>query len=297
MATQLLSSSRSAASAPPNVRTNRPTRSVGDWLALIALFLLLLGMLSPFLLVALNAFKTQADYSNYGPFSLPQAINLQNIVDYWNRVDFTNKLLNSTFISLSVAILAVIISLLNGFALGIGKIKGRFFFLIFFMMVITIPNESLAYPLYYFAKLLKIYDTQFSVILIFTVLQSAFGTYLLSSLLSAFPKELIEGAILDGCNKVQLLFRVVAPIIMPSLYVLFTFFFIWTWNEFFLPLIFLISNNKQTVPIAIAINQGQYGMNVTVQSASALLGILPCLVFFLLFQRTLTRGITAGSIK
>ena len=84
---------------------------------------------------------------------------------------------------------------------------------------------------------------------------------------------------------------------MPSLSVLFTFFFIWTWNEFFLPLIFLISNSKQTVPIAIAINQGQYGMNVTVQSASALLGILPCIVFFVLFQRTLTRGITAGSIK
>ena len=296
MATHILTS-QPVTSKPMPIRADRPKRGLGDWLALIALFLLLLGMLAPFLLVLLNAFKTEADYSNYGPFSLPQSIYLQNIIDYWNRVDFTNKLLNSLFISLSVAVLAVIVSLLNGFALGIGKIKGRFFFLVFFMMAITIPNESLAYPLYYFAKLLKIYDTQFSVILIFTVLQSAFGTYLLSSLLSAFPKEIIEGAILDGCNKFQLLFRVVAPISMPSLSVLFTFFFIWTWNEFFLPLIFLISNSKQTVPIAIAINQGQYGMNVTVQSASALLGILPCIVFFVLFQRTLTRGITAGSIK
>jgi raffinose/stachyose/melibiose transport system permease protein len=79
--------------------------------------------------------------------------------------------------------------------------------------------------------------------------------------------------------------------------VLFVFFFIWTWNEFFLPLILLVSSSKQTVPIAIATLQGQHNMDVTTSSASALLGMLPCLVFFFLFQRTLTRGVTAGSIK
>jgi raffinose/stachyose/melibiose transport system permease protein len=101
----------------------------------------------------------------------------------------------------------------------------------------------------------------------------------------------------DGCNKLQLLVRIVAPVSLPSLSVLFTFFFIWTWNEFFLPLIMLISNSKQTVPLAIAILQGQHNMDATTTSASALLGILPCILFFLLFQRTLTRGITAGAIK
>jgi raffinose/stachyose/melibiose transport system permease protein len=296
MANQLLVANRAVESDSLN-KVRPAHRGIGDWLALAALLALLIVMLSPFFLVALNAVKDEADYSNYGPFSLPQSVNLQNIVDYWNRVDFTNKLVNSTVISLAVAVFAVLLSLLNGFALGIGKIKGRYFFLLFFMLAITLPNEALAYPLYYFAKLFKIYDTQFSVILIFTVLQSAFGTYLLSSLLNSFPKELVEGAFIDGCNKLQLLFRVIVPIVMPSLLVLFTFFFIWTWNEFFLPLIFLISNSKQTVPIAIAINQGQYQMNVTVQSASALLGVLPCILFFILFQRTLTRGITAGAIK
>jgi raffinose/stachyose/melibiose transport system permease protein len=296
MANQLLAPS-TAVPTDSLRKASASRRSVVDWLALLSLFALLLVMLAPFALVALNAVKTEAEYSNYGPFALPQSINLQSIVDYWNRVDFTNKLVNSTVISLSVAIFGVLLSLFNGFALGIGKIRGRFFFLMFFMLAITLPNEALVYPLYYFAKLFKIYDTQFSVILIFTVLQSAFGTYLLSSMLSTFPRELIEGAAIDGCNKLQLLFRVIVPIIRPSLYVLFTFFFIWTWNEFFLPLIFLISNSKQTVPIAVAINQSQYQMNVTVESASALLGVLPCIIFFVLFQRTLTKGITAGSIK
>ena len=77
------------------------------------------------------------------------------------------------------------------------------------------------WPLYYFAKALKICDTQLSVI--FTVLQSGFGTYLPASLFNSFPRKLIESAIIDGCTKLQLLYKVVAPIMMPALMVLFTF--------------------------------------------------------------------------
>ena len=87
------------------------------------------------------------------------------------------------------------------------------------------------------------------------------------------------------------------PVSRPTLGVLFVFFFIWTWNEFFLPLVFLISNDNQTVPVALGVLQGQRLMDATMTSASALLGILPAIVFFLIFQRTLTRGITAGAIK
>jgi raffinose/stachyose/melibiose transport system permease protein len=87
------------------------------------------------------------------------------------------------------------------------------------------------------------------------------------------------------------------PISRPTLGVLFVFFFIWTWNEFFLPLVFLISNENQTVPVALGVLQGQKMMDATMTSASALLGIIPAIVFFLIFQRTLTRGITVGSVK
>jgi len=84
---------------------------------------------------------------------------------------------------------------------------------------------------------------------------------------------------------------------MPVLSVLFVFFFIWTWNAFFLPLIFLISSAKYTVPLAVALTEGEYNTVITTQSAGALLGILPCILFFAIFQRTLTKGITLGSIK
>jgi raffinose/stachyose/melibiose transport system permease protein len=132
---------------------------------------------------------------------------------------------------------------------------------------------------------------------IFTVIQAAFGTYLLSSVFGTFPKELLEAAALDGAGKIRTLVRVVLPISKGTLSVLLIFFFIWTWNEFLIPLTFLVSNDTQTVPVAITVLQGDRLMDVTTTSASALLGLIPTLVFFLIFQRTLTRGITAGAVK
>jgi len=270
---------------------------VGKWIFLIALSIFLLLMLMPFILVTINAVKTEPEFARYGPLSLPHGINLTSLQDFWTRANFSRALFNSTFISISVAALAVLLSLLNAFALGLGKIRGRIWILVFFLMANFLPQEALAYPLYYFAKFFQIYDTPYSVILVFMVIQSAFGTYLLSSVFSSFPREIIEAALMDGCSKSNLLWDIVAPLSLPTLSVLFVFFFIWTWNEFFLPLILLPSNTSQTVPLALAINQGQYGVNITAQSASGLLGILPCIIFFLIFQRTLTRGITAGGIK
>ncbi len=270
---------------------------IGKYAALIGLGLLLLLMLFPFILVVLNSFKTPSEYAAGGPLAFPAGLYLKGIIDFWHRVNFTNKLANSAIISLSVAVLGVILSLLNAFALGIGRVKGRVALIIIFIMANTLPQEALAYPLYYFVKAANLYNTQLSVILIFMVIQGAFGTYLLTSVFSAFPREMVEAALVDGCGKTRLLFRVVAPVTMPTLSVLFTFFFIWTWNEFFLPLIMLVSDSRQTVPIAISTLQGQHSMDVTTTSASALLGILPAILFFALFQRTLTKGITAGSIK
>ena len=123
------------------------------------------------------------------------------------------------------------------------------------------------------------------------------NTYLLTSVFKAFPRELIEAAMIDGAGHFKLLWRMVVPIALPSLSVLFVFFFIWSFNEFFVPLIFLVSNDNQTVPLAIALAKSERGVVITLQSAASLLGILPCIIFFIVFQRTLTRGVTAGAVK
>jgi raffinose/stachyose/melibiose transport system permease protein len=83
----------------------------------------------------------------------------------------------------------------------------------------------------------------------------------------------------------------------PTLSVMCVFFFVWSWNEFLYPLVLLISNDNQTVPLGLSVMQGQYTSDPTAMSAAALLGVIPMVVFFLLFQRSLTRGVTAGAVK
>ncbi|MBN1427926.1 MAG: carbohydrate ABC transporter permease [Anaerolineae bacterium] len=273
------------------------TNTTVKYLSLLLLLVLLAIVLLPFGVVVINSFKTPTEYVNNGPMSLPQNLNWDILFTTWQRLDFTHKLWNSFIIATSVAILGLGLSLFNSYALGIGKMRGRVILLIIFLMANTLPQEALAYPLYYLAKFVGLYNTQLAVILVFAVIQSAFGTYLLSSMYSQFPREILEAALMDGSNKLQLLFCIIVPVSTPTISVLFVFFFIWTWNEFFLPMVLLPSTAKQTVPLAIAVLQGQHNMDATASAASALLGILPCILFFILFQRTLTKGITAGSVK
>jgi len=272
-------------------------RSFTDWLILAGAIVVGLLIFAPFVLILMNSFKSPSDYATSGPLALPTQLYFDGISAFWNRVQFPEKLWNSVFISGMVSILAVVISVFNAYAIGIGRVKGRTWIIILFLLANMIPQESLLYPLYYMFKQVGLYDNVWAVIIIFTVIQSAFGTYLLSAVYGTFPKEILEAAALDGASRWQILVRVIVPISRPTLSVLIIFFFIWTWNEFLIPLTFLVSNANQTVPVAIATLQGDRLMDVTTTSASALLGLIPTLIFFLIFQRTLTRGITAGAVK
>ena len=278
-------------------RSSTTRKSFGDWMILLVAVLIGLLIAVPFFLILINSFKSPADYNAAGPLTLPTDLYFDGMINFWERVNFPEKLWNSFFISSVVAILAVVISLLNAFALGIGRVRGRTWIVLLILLANMLPQEVLLYPLYFMFKTVGLYDNQWAVIIIFVVIQSAFGTYLLASVLGTFPKEILEAASLDGASRWTILYRVVYPITKPTLSVLVIFFFIWTWNEFLIPLTFLVSNASQTVPVSIAVLQGDRLMDVTTTSASALLGLLPTLIFFLIFQRTLTRGITAGAVK
>jgi raffinose/stachyose/melibiose transport system permease protein len=267
------------------------------WVVLAILLLLLLIVLFPFFLAIANAFKSGADYALNGPLALPHSLSLTALTAFWNTTDFSRKLFNSLLISIVVSAGAVLISLLNAYAIGIGRVRGGKWILLILLMGIMVPQESIVYPLYYMVKASGLYDTMLAVMIIFAVLHSAFGTYLLSAVLTAFPREILEAAQIDGANRWQVLWLVVVPVLRPTLMVLATFFFIWTWNEFLIPLVMLVSNNNQTVSVAMGLLQGQNTSDPTLIAAAALLGIAPTIVFFAIFQRTLTRGVVVGSIK
>jgi len=288
------------AGAPPRDRRTPPRRrrrGPSAYAVLVALTAFAGVMLIPFVVVVFNALKTPEEYTSKSPLAPPDGFNLDAMRAFWERTDFGHVLLNSVLISGSVAVLAVLLSVLNAYALGVGRIKGRMWVLVLLLMANTVPQEALVYPLYYLSKQVGLYDTKLSVIIVFTVIQSAFGTYLLSSVLAAFPRPLLEAARIDGAGRWAVLWRVVVPVVRPTLSVLLVFFFVWTWNEFLIPMTFLISNENQTVSVALGVLQGQRLMDATMSSAASLLGLLPTVVFFLIFQRTLSRGLTAGAIK
>jgi raffinose/stachyose/melibiose transport system permease protein len=281
--------------SPP--RKRRRPRTVAEWIILVIAIIIALVILAPFALVLINSFKSPADYGANGPLALPTKLYLSGLESFWNAVNFPEKLWNSILISGLVAIFGVAISALNAFALGIGRIRGRIWIVVLFLLANMLPQEAMIYPLYYMFKQVGLYDNVWAVIIILTVIESAFGTYLLSSVFSTFPPAVLEAAALDGASRWQIFTRVVIPISRPTLAVLLVFFFIWSWNEFLIPLVFLVSNDNQTVPLAVATLTGEKVQDVTTTSASALLGLLPTLIFFLIFQRTLTKGITAGAVK
>lgn len=276
---------------------NRRRRTPGDWVVLAIVAVTALVVLFPFLVILINSFKSPQDYATGGPLQLPTGLYFDGIAAFWQRVDFPGKLWNSFFISGVVAVLAVAVSVLNAYAIGIGRVRGRVPLILVFLLANMLPQEVLLYPLYTIFRAVGLYDNVWAVIITFVVIQSAFGTYLLASVFGTFPKEILEAASLDGAGRWRALWQVIVPVSRPTLGVLMVFFFIWTWNEFLIPLTFLISNANQTVPVAISVLQGDRLMDVTTTSASALLGLIPTLVFFLIFQRTLARGITAGAVK
>ncbi|GAA4846467.1 carbohydrate ABC transporter permease [Luteimicrobium xylanilyticum] len=281
----------------PRRRGARSRRGISGWVVLAVVVACALLMLFPFWIALVNGFKTSEDYISGSPLTLPSHLSFQAVVDFWKGVDFGQKLVNSVVISGCVAVAGVALSLLSAFAIGIGRIRGRIWILAIFMVAFTIPQEALVYPLFVLTRDLDLYDTRLGVIIISAVLQSAFGTYMLASVLGAFPSEVLEAARLDGASRFQVLRHIVLPLTRPTLGVLLTFFFIWTWNDFFLPLILLPSASNQTVSVSLGALSGQYTSDPTALAAASLVGILPALVFFLLFQRTLMRGVNLGAVK
>ncbi len=270
-----------------------PTR----WVVLALLVLGAVLVLTPLGIMVLNAFKTSADYSQNGPLSIPGELYFDGLVTFWNRVQFPAKFANSLLISTASAAIAVVLSLLNSYALGIGRVRWHTGWVAAFMIVTMLPAEGFVYPLFYLFREVGMGNSQWTMVIILGVLHTAFGTYLLSSVMGSFPREILEAASIDGAGRWRQLRDVVTPMVRPTLSVLFIFFFIWAWNEFYFSLIFLTSSSTQTIPLAIASLQGDRVMDVPTINAGSLVSLLPALIFFLVFQRTLTRGLTAGALK
>ena len=283
--------------SPARGKQNLKRKGVSAWLVFFVVLIIALAWLFPLWMAVVNSVKTPKDFLLHGPLALPHHIYWSSIKAFWGDVDFPQKLMNSTLISLFVALFGVTLSFLTAFAIGIGRIKGRFLVLGVFMVAFTVPQESLVFPLFRLSMSTHLYNSIWAIVIIFSVIYSAFGTYMLSVVMSAFPPEILEAAKVDGASTRRIMWNVVLPIVRPTMFALGTFFFVWVWNEYLIPLILLADNANQTVSVSLGVTNGQFTSDPTTQAAAALLGILPSVIFYLIFQRTLSRGVTLGAVK
>lgn len=146
-----------ASAARKASKKTQHVRSTGDWITLIVLIAAALLVLFPLLVLTVNAFKTPADYNATGPLSLPKHFTMDGIISFWTTTKFPLKFWNSLVISLVVAVAAVVLSVLNSFALGIGRVKGNTWIVLAIMLANMMPQEALLYPLYTMFKQVGLY--------------------------------------------------------------------------------------------------------------------------------------------
>ena len=256
----------------------------------------------PYYLVFTYAIKSPIDQTSTSLWAPPHSFNASYFIQAWQWGDLTPKFFNSLYISSVATVISIGLAFFTAFSLGIGKPKHRTLILTICMVIYAIPQEAIVFPWFKFTEAINIYGNQIGVILILGILYSAFATYLLTTVLSEFPKEILEAAYVDGVSSWRLLRSIIFPLIRPTLATLAAMIFIWDWNEYMMPLILLPNNNTQTLPIIIATalggnpDTGSPGMNVSIMAMGCVLSAIPSIVFFLLFQRTLSRGIAVGAV-
>lgn len=256
----------------------------------------------PYYLVFTYAIKSPVDQTSTSLWAPPHSFNASYFIQAWQWGNLTPKFFNSLYISSVATAISIGLAFFTAFSLGIGKPKHRTLILTICMVIYAIPQEAIVFPWFKFTEAINIYGNQIGVILILGILYSAFATYLLTTVLSEFPKEILEAAYVDGVSSWRLLRSIIFPLIRPTLATLAAMIFIWDWNEYMMPLILLPNNNTQTLPIIIATalggnpDTGSPGMNVSIMAMGCVLSAIPSIIFFLLFQRTLSRGIAVGAV-
>ncbi len=277
-------------------------RNPMSWVILAILTITAAIWIIPYYLVFTYAIKSPFDQASTSLWAPPHSFNASYFIQAWQWGDLTPKFLNSVYISSVATLISLLLAFFTAFSLGIGKPKHRTLILTICMVIYAIPQEAIVFPWFKFTEAINIYGNQIGVILILGILYSAFATYLLTTVLNEFPKEILEAAYVDGVSSWRLLRSIIFPLIKPTLATLAAMIFIWDWNEYMMPLILLPNNNTQTLPIVIATalggnpDTGSPGMNVSVMAMGCVLSAIPSIIFFLIFQRTLARGISVGAV-
>jgi raffinose/stachyose/melibiose transport system permease protein len=223
-------------------------------------------------------------------------IRWDNFLDAWNSADFSRAMVVSLAITAAVVILGVLLSILGGYAFGVLGVMGDKVFFPLVLLGMMISLEAIIVPLYYQFRSFGLTNNLFGIILIHVGMGVPFGIFWMRAAFRALPRGIFESAEMDGAGPMRMLWSIAVPNLMPAVYTFILLSFMWTWNDYFLSLVFLHGDN-QTATVALGVFQGKHVTQINLMAAGGLIVAAPVLILYVIFQRKFISGMLAGAIK
>ena len=257
----------------------------------------LVVMVFPVYWMVATAFKPGHDILSYTPQWFPAHPTLSNFADAVHQQFFWNAVKNSLIVVSVVVALSLALAFLAALALAKFEFYGRKAFIVIILGVQMVPLAALIIPLYILMSRLGQVDKLSGVIIMYLTFVLPFAVWTLRGFLLGVPKELEESAMVDGATRFGAFVRILLPLLGPGLVATSIFAFIQAWNEFLIAYVFLHTPEKQTLMVWLASFTTLRGTDWGPLMAGATLCALPVIVFFLLVQRRIAFGLTAGAVK
>jgi multiple sugar transport system permease protein len=227
--------------------------------------------------------------------SVVGSITFENFTFIFSASHFGRYLFNSVFVAIAVTAGNILFCFMSGYALARRKILGNRFWMYTVLVVLMVPVHIIIIPIYILMVKLKLYDSYGALILPWLV--NPIGIFLVRQYVSTLPVSLEEAARIDGAGEFRILFRIVMPLCRPALAILAIHVFMTNWNSFLFPFILTSSDQYRTLPVALALLLGYQAIDWHQLMAGSVVAVIPILAVFLVFQRQIIAGITAGAFK
>ncbi len=265
------------------------------WLLFLCLMGLLIVSLFPLYLMFVTSFKPEGDLLTALYDLWPKKWTLKNYIDVWASGPFDRYFINSFVVSMAVTVGNLFLSLMVAYALARREFVGKKIVFATILLSIMIPAQMIMVPSFILMKHLGWLNSYWALIVPSLVLP--FNVFLLKQYIEKLPISLEEAARIDGANTFQILFKVIMPLSAPALAVTGINTFLGSWNTFLYPFLLTNTSEMRTLPVGLALYKGLHGVDWVHLMAGSVISCAPVIIIFLIFQRLIIAGLTAGATK
>lgn len=266
------------------------------WRFLRAFIVIVVCAVSLFPLLSMVVMTTKTTEEIFAGFSIRPGTHFWDNIKTVVGVNFLVAYKNSLIVSVSSALLSTLFSAMAGYALSVYRFRPRNAIYNFVLMTMMVPGSISMIG--YMNEMRVLGLTKSLAPLVFVWLASGFGVFWMCQYItSSMPNEIIESARIDGSNELRTFFSIVVPCIRPALGTLLLLIFLWSWNNYLLPLVMINSTANYTIPLYIQTLGNEYVSDYAARMTGLLLSLFPLLLAFTLGSKTFIRGLTAGAVK